>query len=284
MVMKKEQVEQICNYVHDQPRTIQEISKLIGSSWVTADRYVRAIAESDGSINMRTFRGGTRGALKIVYWVNTEVIGSQVQTRLMKQIESGRSKFDFSPSEIYQYIEPGKKEARIMPCEQYNSKRNFNKFKSHLMQAKEQVMFFSGNLTFSNIGNHDKKILDLVEELARSGIDFKILTGVDLKGINNIKNILALNDRIGRNAIQVRHCYQPLRATIIDDHLIHFKETKLQVESQAPKDELPEDLHIVYEIRDEKWVAWMQKVFWKFFRSSADASRRIEDFEAMTRW
>ncbi|MEK6845578.1 MAG: hypothetical protein AABY26_02370, partial [Nanoarchaeota archaeon] len=53
--------------VYAKPRSIQEIAQLLNKNWRTADRYIEEIEKNFGTISTRTFRGGTRGALKIVF-------------------------------------------------------------------------------------------------------------------------------------------------------------------------------------------------------------------------
>ena len=186
---------------------------------------------------------------------------------------------DFSPSELYQYVDQKKKFAKIMTPKEWSSKENFEKISDLLSSAKSQLFFFSGNLTFSNIGWHDKKIHQIMEELAENNIPSKILTRVELPGIENIKNILAINDRIGKQMIEVRHCFQPLRGSVIDNQVAYFKEMK------DPKDYVDEELVkkiiIQYYIYDKDWLEWLQKVFWNLFRVSIPAEKRVKDLEAI---
>ena len=276
-MIKKEIIKKINDFVYQKPRTIQEISKLIDKSWLTTDRYIRRIMEEEGTISIRTFRGGTRGALKIVYWNLSPIQKSSFQARLQKQIEVARYKKDFSPSEIYQYINENKKEAWILNEKTYYEKDNFENLKNLLMKAESQILFFSGNLSFCNLSYKDKKIMDTIEFLASSGINMKILTRVEFPGIETIKNVLSLNDKVGKEVIEIRHCYQPLRLTIIDSKIVSIKEVK------DPKDyvgdELKEKINILYRIYDEEWIEWLQKVFWNLFRNSISAEKRISDLE-----
>jgi hypothetical protein len=279
-MLTQQLIKQINDFVYTKPRTIDEISVHIDKNWRTANSYVERIAEQQGTLSIRTFREGTRGALKIVFWNNIERIhSSSLQERLYKQIESGRRKNDFTPSEIYQYVDEKKKNALIMNHEEYTSKSNLNDFANFLRTAEKQVLFFSGNLTWSNLDYQDKKILEIVEELAKQGVSIKILTRVELPGLESIKNILAINDRIGRQAIEIRHCFQPLRATIIDSKSARFKEIMTAVD--YPKEELGKDAYLLYEILDEEWIQWLQKVFWNLFRTSIDANKRIKEIEAI---
>lgn len=277
-MLKKETVNQINDLVHTKPRSIAEVARHIKVNWRTANRYIQKIEKEEGIISTRVFREGTPGALKIVFWNNIEKLhASEIQERLFKQIEFGRKKTDFSPSEIYQFVDEKKKIMKVMNRKEYNSKENFNTFVDELKSAEKQLLFLSGNLTFSNLASHDKTIRSVMEDLGKEKITSKILTSVDFAGIKNVQNMLAINKRVGYTAVEVRHCYQPLRATIIDDKEMSFKEVL------DPKDyskgELKEKLFIVYFIKDEKWISWMKKVFWHLFRGSIDAKKRIEELE-----
>ncbi len=276
-------IKQINDFVYAKPRTIQELALFLKINWRTADRYVSKIIEESGSLSCKTFREGTRGALKVVYWNNIERIhSSEFQKRLLMQIEAGKNKEDFSPFEIYQYVDANKKQAKILTKEQYNSKENFESFAGLLGSAQSQILFLSGNLTFSNMSSHDQKIRQIVEDLAEKNISSKILARVEIPGLDNIKNVLAINDRTGKNMVEVRHCFQHLRLTIIDNKVAMLKEIKDP--ANYSKDELKEWIAILYYIYDEEWIEWLQKVFWNLFRVSVDAQKRVEDIEGMQKF
>jgi hypothetical protein len=276
-MLDKQTIRKINDFVYQKPRTIQEISHLINKSWLTTDRYLQKIANEEGTIAVRTFRGGTRGALKIVYWNLNPVQKSSFQERLQKHIEAGRKKTDFSPSEIYQYINRKKKKAWIVPDRKYFEKGNFENLKNLLMQAENQVLVFSGNLSFCNLNYKNKKIMDIIEYIAKRGVAVRILTRVEHAGIETIKDVLSINSKMGREVIEIRHCYQPLRATIIDSKVASMKEV-LDPENYV-KGELKEKVNIIYRVFDSEWVEWLQRIFWTLFRSSISAEKRIEDLE-----
>ena len=95
-MLESAMVKQVVGFVQAKPRTIQEIAHLLQKNWRTADRYVEQIATEQGSIATRIFREGTRGALKLVYYVNSERIAStEFQERLLQRILAGTKKFDF---------------------------------------------------------------------------------------------------------------------------------------------------------------------------------------------
>jgi len=275
-MLNKELIQKINEFVYGKPRTVAEVARLINVNWRTADRYVEKISKEEGTITTRVFREGTPGALKIVFWNNIEKLhASEIQERLFKQIEFGKRKEDFSPSEIFQFVNKDKKKMLVMNEKQYNSESDFKDFVCRLKETKRQILFFSGNLTFSNVRYHDKKIRDVIEDLGRDKITSKILTRVELPGIKNIEDVLSINKRLGYDAVEVRHCYHPLRTTIIDEKEAVFKEV-LDPKNYA-RGELKQKLFILYYIYDEEWIEWLHKVFWYLFRGSIDAKKRIEE-------
>ena len=270
----------IKDFVREEPRTIEEISRKIKKSWLTADRYVEKIGKEDGSLRVKTFRGGTKGALKLVFWNNTNAPSqSAVQEKLFQVILRGRMKHDFSPIDIFQFVDESRRSAQI--------ERNVKEETTHLAadiaelfpEAKRQILIFSGNLSWSNLRGKRTTLLDMVESLARQGVSIKILTRVDLAGIDNIHRMLGVNKRIGKDMVEIRHCEHPLRAFIIDDSLAQFKEAKY------PKDYAPGELalttNIYYRITDPSWVAWIQRVFWYLFAEAVSAENRIRVLQSL---
>jgi len=280
MVLDSQTIKKINDFIYQKPRTVQETALLINKNWRTADSYIEKIAKEQGTVSTKTFREGTRGALKIVFWNNVEKIHStSFQERLFKQIESGRQKIDFSPSEIYQHVDEDKREAFFYTQKDVETEENFKRFKNFLFKAEYQILFFSGNLTFSTIKTHDETIMNILEELAKKKVDIKILTRVEVPGLDYVQNLLNINEKLGRGAIEIRHCFHPLRATIIDNKVVNFKETKYPPREQPY--ELPEVTHISYNIYDTEWIEWLQKVFWNLFSVSVEAKKRINAFKTI---
>ncbi|MGV8163139.1 MAG: hypothetical protein ACP5N2_07445 [Candidatus Nanoarchaeia archaeon] len=269
--------KKILDFVYIKPRTIQEIALLLNKNWRTADSYVEKISKETGLLNSRTFRGGTRGALKIVFWNNVEKISSnQFQERLTKQIESTRHKEDFSPLDIYQYVDKNKKKAfsEIVEDESISKKQDIDEF---FARAEKQILYFSGNMSFLEMKEKKKSILDIIELAARRGVSIKVIARIDITGLENFKRLMEINNKLGKEIIEIRHSAQPLRGFIIDDKEIRLKEEKNT--STGKKGEPKGTTRIFYEIYDEEWVAWLQKVFWNFFSTSLDANIRIKDLE-----
>jgi hypothetical protein len=272
-------IKKINDFVKTKPRTVQEVAFAIKKNWRTADRYVEKIAEDTGAIAARTFREGTRGALKVVYWQTLENIHStDLQQRLFSMIEHGRTKYDFSPLEIYQYVDPKKKRAFLE--EQGDEQANIeHEIVSHLKSAQKQVLFFSGNLSFVNVVQDGEKLIDVLEDLAKQNIPSKFIARIDITSLKNLRKILAINEKLGKEMIEVRHVMQPLRSFIVDNRIARLKEVKRP--EDVHKDELGKKTCIFYEIHDNDWIEWLQKVFWQMFRTGIPAQKRLENLEAI---
>ena len=266
MVLDSKTIDNIKAFAYQKPRTIDEIAKLIGKNWRTADRYVREIAERTGTIGVRTFREGTRGALKIVFWQNIEKIYStKIQEAIFRRVEIGINKFDFSPFEIYQYVDKEKRSAIA------NKEWSIVDL---IRMAKEEVLILSGNLSFL-----DNSIINAIEKLADANISLKALCRVDIVSINQVERLLAINDRVKREIIEIRHYEQPLRGFVIDNKISSFKELK----SPLLRDrELKNPLKVYYEIYDIEWNEWLKNLFFKQFQNAIPAGKRIEDIKSIS--
>lgn len=269
--------KRITDFVKTKPRTVQEVSHLIKKNWRTADRYVDKISRDTGSIAVRTFRGGTQGALKVVYWQALENIhSSDLQQKLFRMIEHSRSKYEFSPLEIYQYIDPKKKHAFFE--EQSDDQVMIeHELLGHLESAQKQVLFFSGNLSFAHVVEVNKKLVDVLEELARNNIPVKFLANIDMAAVKNLHKLLAVNEKVGKEMIEIKHAVHPLRSFIVDNRFARFKETRKPSRFDTPG----KKTCIFYEIYDQDWIEWMQKVFWNMFRTGVPAQKRLENIEAI---
>jgi hypothetical protein len=267
-MLEKEIVDKVLDFVRQQPRTVQEIASLLDRNWRTAERYVDAISQETGMIATRTFRKGTRGALKVVFWNALEPgKGSAFQELLLQRIIAGRKKEDFSPFDIYQFVPKERREAFIEEHEFSIQKKI--KFDTLLDQAQQQLLMFSGNLSWVELG---PKMMETLEALAKRGVKIKVLTRVDITSEHNTRQMMDLNLRAGKDAVEIRHCEQPLRAVIIDDALASIKE----VMSPEIVRELKTKKFIFYKITDQQWIMWLQKVFWHLWGQSVDAATRLE--------
>ena len=281
MVLSTQTTKKICDFVLSKPRTVQEISELIKKNWRTAERYVERIEEETGSISTRVFRGGTRGALKIVYWNHIDVMEStSFQGELFEKIMQGRRKPDFSPFDIYQFVSSKKKKVFIEDVSGINPETQINEEQDiigFLKQASKKILVFSGNLSWITAKQGDKKVMDTLRELTDRNVSIKIVSRISMIGADNAKKLMTLNKYSGKELIEVRHRYQPIRAMIVDNKVARFREVREP--GYYDPGELDKKIEIFYEIYDKDWVDWLQKVFWKMFSNALPAQKRITEIE-----
>jgi hypothetical protein len=184
------------------------------------------------------------------------------------------TKEDFSPFDIYQHIDARKKDAFMEELKE-ETVTVHQDLVSLLRSASRQVLLFSGNLSWANLLQGKTPILNIFEEIAARGVSVKVLSRVDLDSLENVKKFLALNSRLGKEMIEIRHREQPLRAIVIDSRLVRLKEIK-----QTGK---RKNTYIFYDLYDKEWIEWLQKVFWGMFSASVDAEKRIKELMTIAR-
>lgn len=277
-MLDQELVRKIESYVYAQPRSIQEVAGHIKKNWRTADRYVQEIEKELGTISSKVFRGGTRGALKIVYWTAVEKISHSVfQEQLENEIMSLKDKKAFSAFDIFQHVADKNKRAIIEDAVDENS-TNLGELHELLDSAQKEVMIFSGDMSFINLRNKNFDMAQIFEDLIDRGVSVKIICRVDLVGKKNIEGTLALNYKKGKENIEIRHRVQPLRAIIVDKKYIRLKEVK---EPTGRINELDKKVFIFYTLKDKEWAGWMHKIFWKMFSSSIGVEKRLKEVEKL---
>jgi len=269
-------IKKIQDFVYQQPRSIQEIAEHMGKNWRTADRYINEIAENFGTISIKVFRKGTRGALKIAYQSNIDKISHTVfQKQLEKDILRLKRKSEFSAFDIFQHVPDKYKKARIEQAAT-EEETNLNAIASILKNTKKQLLIFSGNLSFINLNDKKNNLFKIIEELIKKGVKIKIITRVDLGGKSNIEKILSLNYKYAKENIEIRHSETPLRAIIFDDNIISIKEIR---EPTGRINETKKRSFVFYEIKDKEWIEWLSKIFWKIFNFSIDVSKRMQEID-----
>lgn len=276
MGLVEEDISKIVNFVKKEPRTVQEISHLIGRSWVTADSYVKQIAEKTGLIDIKALRQGTKGAVKIVYYNHIDShITDDVKKHLFSQIMNGRRKTDFDFMEVYQFVKEEKKKCFVEEYKDENlseSQDIINLFKS----AQKSIFCFSGNLSFVNMKEGEVEMMDILNELLSRGVRIKAITRVNIASVGNLNKIKMLMQKYP-GMIEIKHSYQPLRGFLIDDTIARFKdEEQLKL---YRGEELKSNTRIFYEIYDLEWISWLEKCFWSIFRSSIDYSTRLREIQ-----
>ncbi len=270
-LLSEEKIKKIENYVKTRPRTIEEVSKLLEINWRTADNYVKRISSERGTISTHTFREGTRGALKLVYPVSRgDFHSSAFQERLFRQIIISKKKEDFNPFDVYQHV-PEKKRKAFLEKQTELEISEKQGLTNALRSAENQVLIFSGNLSWAVTKQGEMSILSLLEELIQRKIPVKIICDVDLESLDNISKVLSLNEKHKTNLVEIRHSEQPLRAFVVDNKFARFKQHKQR------------NIFIFYEIKDEEWVNWIQQLFWHVFRTSIGAEQRIADLKSIER-
>jgi hypothetical protein len=277
-MLDSETVRKIEEIVYSKPRSIQEVAQHIGKNWRTADRYLQVIEKEYGTISTRVFRGGTKGALKIAYWASVEKISkSRVQERLEENIMRLRRKEEFSAFDIYQHINDRLKKSVIEENVKESSKTMIELVK-YIRSTNDQLLIFSGNLSFINMQNKSFDLFKEIETLVAKGVSVKVISRVDIAGLKNIELLLSLNFKYGKELVEIRHREQPVRAFVFDKNFFRIKEIQ---EPTGKIKELDKRIFIFYTIKDKAWTEWMVRLFWKMFSSSILAEKRIEEIKKL---
>lgn len=264
-MLDQKTADKIIKFVRNEPKTIQEISKHIGRSWVTTDTYVKKVKTDTGMIGIKVFRKGTQGALKIAYYAK-EVSGDDLQSMLYNQITTATKKTEFDFFEIFQFINDKKKQ---LTFEQYKKPRMI----TLLRQAQSVVYIFSGNLSFVKLKEKGVSVIQALEELLERKVRIKILCRVNVASINNIAKIQHLMRKYG-DLIEIRHRYQPLRGFVVDEDVGRFMSEE-SVEDYK-EGELEKNLSIFYEVYDKEWIRWLERLFWSLFKQSIEYNSRAK--------
>jgi len=268
--------KKIEEFILKEPRSIQEIAEFLGKNWRTADRYVSQIIEEKGTLTTKTFRGGTRGALKIVYASTLDKVSNTFfQEKLEQEILRARKKEDFSAFDIFQYVKDKNKKA-ILEKEISEDTTNLKELVDILRKTKKELISLSGNLSYLNLKKGEIDIFAEIEELIKRGVKMKVLCVVDIVGKDNITKLLSLNHKYGKELIEIRHHEIPVRAFIFDREILRIKEIK---EPTGRINELDKKLYIFYTIKDKEWANWVYKIFQKIFTNSISAQKRLEEID-----
>ncbi|MBU2612568.1 MAG: hypothetical protein KKB62_02495 [Nanoarchaeota archaeon] len=271
-------VQKIEKFVSVEPRSINEISDHLKKNWRTVDRYLREIEEEYKTISLKTFRGGTRGALKIAYLSNPDRASStKIQEELENEILRQKRKDEFSAFDIFQHA-PEKSKKAIIEDEISEEGTNLKELIEILKNTKKELKLFSGNLSWINLKKGKIDLFKTLEDLVKKGVKIKVLCRVDLEGIENIKKVLSLNYKYSKDLIEIRHREHPIRAFVIDNDSIRLKEIR---EPTGKIKELDKKIFIFYTIKDKEWAEWLSKIFIKLFNTSVGAEKRIKELEGL---
>ena len=219
--------------------------------------------------------------MKIVYWNSIEEIHStSFQGEIYDKLMQSMRKSDFSPFDIYQYVPKKKKKVYVEDVSQIDPEIQISEEQDlvgFLRQATKQIIIFSGNLSWINAIQGKTKIIEVLKELSQRNVSIKIVARVSMIGADNTKKLLNINKEPGRDMIEIRHRYQPLRAIIIDNKIVKLRE--IREPAYYDLGELKKPVEIFYEIYDRDWIEWLQKIFWKMFSTAMPAEKRIKEIE-----
>ena len=191
------------------------------------------------------------------------LIVDDVKEDLYAQIKAAKKKEDFDFLEIFQFVKDDLKKFEVL---------NETAIEGFLQNASQQVLLFSGNLSFIK---YSPKSL---ENLLKRKIHIRILCRITLATLNNLSKIQYLVQKYP-GQIEIRHRFHPLRGFVIDGKKARFRgEEKVQ---SYRKGELDKDLDIAYEISDPEWSEWLQNVFWNLYRTSVDLDVRLHELKKM---
>ena len=264
----------LLDLVHSRPRSILEIANSIDKNWMTADKYVEELAAED-LLKVHVFRKGSRGALKVAYWPSSlnESPSAAKNFMLQKILNTGK-KEDFSPLDILQYVKKDNRKIEHMTEQVYHSDLNVNDMLSRFGQAKKRILFFSGNLSFFDIGGKGREVFDLIESKIKSGVEVFVLTRADVSNNQLIEDLLQINKKGHSGKIEIRYAQQPLRCSVIDDNIFYIKESFSQFAQDSSSGLLRGEY--VYIITDSEWVDWLTKVFWHIWAGAINATERLK--------
>jgi hypothetical protein len=280
MPLNSETQKQIEEFVRQKPRNIQEIANHLEKSWKTADRYVKEIVEKEPTVEIRKFREGSRGALKVVYWSGrTQKFSSSFKDKLFSQLEAGSGKA-FSPFDIYQCANKEEREAFVEKQEPEDHSFKHDVI-SEMKKAEKEVLIFSRNLSWATMSQKDRDFTELFKELGEKGVDIRFIGRVDVGSMENAEELLSLNQEIGRNAVNVRHSNHSVRGFIVDEKIAQLSEVRELEEEYVRKRDPELTTYLFYYIEDKDWVEWLKKCFWKLNNTSLDGEERIKDLKTI---
>jgi len=276
MKLSETEIKGVIDFVKKEPKTIQEVSKLINKSWVTTETYLKEIKSKTGAIDIKAFRQGSKSGLKIAYYNHKESASTdQVKEELFRNIKKGREKTDFDFMDLFQLISSKKSKISAQKEKGFSETKELIKL---FQMAEDHIYCFSGNMSFINLEFNKTRLLNLMETALKRKVHIKILCRVNLASVQNINKLSKLLTNYSE-FLEIRHSYHPLRGFIIDGKLARFK--NFEKASKYRGNELEENLLILYELYDESWIIWLEKVFWNIFRTAGDYKTRLTALKKM---
>ncbi|MEM3364061.1 MAG: hypothetical protein QXS93_00960 [Candidatus Micrarchaeia archaeon] len=265
-MLSPDKIDKIKQLLAQRPHSIIEIANSLEVSWKTADKYIDELCKTDGSISTHVFKNGLRGGLKIVFITADAKNKGQLMKFLYKRIMNANNKTDFSPFELYQYVDEKMKKAFWEAEETTFIEKGHEDINNLLQLAKNEYLSFSGDFSWVQSTEKGKKVMKTIVDVIERGTTIHMLGRIDTKSLNRVEQLLMLNKKFGMDAIDIRHVDQPLRGAIVDDKLVRLVETPAALKKT-----------IYYEIKDPIWIRFVKDIFWDFYKVSVPAEKRIEE-------
>ncbi|MDY6789587.1 MAG: hypothetical protein SVV03_06545, partial [Candidatus Nanohaloarchaea archaeon] len=155
---------------------------------------------------------------------------------------------------------------------------NLSELGEFMKASEDQLLIFSGDLSFLNLSNEQTAIYDCIEDLVERDVSIKVLCRVDLVSYENVQKMLELNFKHGKDCIEIRHREQPVRGFVSDSKRLRLKEIK---EPTGDISDLNQKVFLFYTIKDREWSEWMAKNFWNMFSESISSDKRIEEIKKL---
>lgn len=275
MSLSQDKINKVKSLVVERPHTTQEIASHLGVSYRTVNRYVDELIKLIPNIRVHTFRGGVRGGLKVVFWKSTEpVYESKPKQEILKKLMSHADKYEFSPFDVYQYVDPEHREAFWVGKKELYTSRGNEDINQLLLQTKQEYLSFSGNFSWVRTKEKKRRVIDTLKQLVKKKVSVRMLGRIDFQSAENVELLYEINRSLGFNAIDIRHIHQPLRGAIMDDHTLRL----VEYISKKPPQKV-----IFYKITDREWVNFFRDVFWQYYERSIPAKKRFEDIRSVTK-
>lgn len=266
--MKTEIAKKILEFVATEPKSIQEVARCIEKSWKTADKYLNELKETNPELQIKVFRKGSHGALKVAYLKSTmKKSGDQVRDKLFNDYLVGKVKDDFDVMDFFMQVNSDKKEMFIEEYKESDISKKQDLIK-HLKDCKRTLYVFSGNLSWINIKENGVLMLDILDDLIERGVKIKVLCRIDAASIRNIHKIKSLDKKHNTNLIEVHHQRHPLRGFIFDDTMLRLKEEIRP--GRYKKGEIDNNLRIFYDVYENEWINWLKNIFYYSFNNAMD--------------
>jgi len=264
--MDQKIAKSIIKFISTEPRAVSEVAQHISKSWKTADKYLLELKKDHPEVQIKVFRKGSHGALKVAYLQSVmHKSNDEIKDKFFNAFLTGKVKDDFDVLDFFMQVKSEQKDIILEPYEEENISTKQDLI-NLLRSCQETLYCFTGNLSWINMKEQDTPMLKILEELVNRGVKIKILSRIDAASLKNIYKLKSLDKKNNTNLIEVRHQRHPLRGFIVDDKTFRLKE-EIRT-GRYKKGEINQNLRLFYNIWDQKWVNWLTNVFYYSYNSS----------------